>query len=76
MALLGYARVSIAHQSLDRELGALNAHGCERIFTDKMSGANDDHPHLAALLDYDLRRARGVGRSTLYRAGADAEVAS
>jgi hypothetical protein len=40
-----------------------------------MSGCQPP-PHLAALLDYDLRRARGVGRSTLYRAGADAEVAS
>lgn len=52
MAILGYARVSTSHQTLDQQHDALNAAGVERVFTDKMSGARDDRPGLAALLDY------------------------
>jgi DNA invertase Pin-like site-specific DNA recombinase len=49
---LGYARVSTGHQSLDQQRDALDAAGVERIFEDVMSGARDDRPGLAALLDY------------------------
>jgi DNA invertase Pin-like site-specific DNA recombinase len=49
---LGYARVSTSHQTLDQQTDALTAAGCERIFTDKMSGTRDDRPGLSALLDY------------------------
>lgn len=52
MALLGYARVSTGKQTLDQQQDALTAQGCERVFTDVMSGAKDDRPGLAALLDY------------------------
>ncbi len=51
-AVLGYARVSTDHQSLDQQHDALTAAGCERIFNDMLAGARDDRPGLAALLDY------------------------
>ena len=57
MSLIGYARVSTAEgrQVLDRQLDALNAADCERVFEDHVSGATPGRPNLAACLDY-LRR--------------------
>lgn len=57
MALIGYARISTLEgaQVLDRQLDALNAAGCERIFEDRASGARGDRTGLAACLDF-LRR--------------------
>jgi DNA invertase Pin-like site-specific DNA recombinase len=49
---VGYARVSSDHQSLDSQRDALTAAGCERIFTDRLSGVRDDRPGLTELLNY------------------------
>ena len=51
MTVLGYARVSTVHQSVEMQVQALNAAGAERIWTEQMSGGRDDRPELAALLD-------------------------
>ncbi len=52
MTVLGYARVSTAHQNADMQVQALTAAGAERIWTEHMSGSRDDRPELAALLAY------------------------
>ena len=54
MSLVGYARVSTTEgrQVLDRQLDALHAAGCERVFEDHASGAASDRPNLTACLDY------------------------
>lgn len=37
--LVGYARVSTQEQNLDRQLGALRAERCEKIFAEKFTGS-------------------------------------
>mgnify|MGYP007100092560 CR=1 FL=1 len=48
--LIGYARVSTDGQSLDAQIEALRAAGCERIASEKESGARRDRPALRRLL--------------------------
>lgn len=54
--LLGYARVSTGHQSLDQQTDALVTAGVDtaRLYTDKFSGTStkEQRPGLTALLDY------------------------
>lgn len=51
-ARIGYTRVSTVAQTLDQQNEALVAAGVSKVFSDMMSGARDDRPGLAALLDY------------------------
>lgn len=54
--LLGYARVSTDHQSLDAQTDALTAAGVDvaRVYSDKLTGTStkEQRPGLAGLLDY------------------------
>jgi len=50
--IVGYARVSTQEQNLDLQLQTLQDSGCERIFTEKTSGAQRDRPELKAALSY------------------------
>ncbi len=50
--LIGYARVSTQDQNPEMQLDALRASGCERVFTEKASGAQRDRPELKAAIDY------------------------
>src|SRR5690242_461171 len=50
--LVGYARVSTQDQRPELQLDALAAAGCERVYTEKASGAQRDRPELEAALDF------------------------
>jgi DNA invertase Pin-like site-specific DNA recombinase len=51
-ARVGYTRVSTVSQTLDQQQTALDAAGVVKTFSDIMSGARDDRPGLAALMEY------------------------
>jgi DNA invertase Pin-like site-specific DNA recombinase len=49
---IGYARVSSTQQNLDRQLGALRAQGCDKIFAEKASGKSmKGRPQLEKAID-------------------------
>jgi DNA invertase Pin-like site-specific DNA recombinase len=49
---VGYTRVSTVAQTLEQQNAALAAAGVTKTFSDTISGAKDDRPGLAALIDY------------------------
>ncbi len=50
--IVGYARVSTTDQNLEIQLDELQAHGCERIFTDKATGTNTDRAGLSDVMEF------------------------
>ena len=50
--LVGYSRVSTQDQRPELQLDALKAAGCERVYTEKASGAQRERPELRAALDF------------------------
>jgi DNA invertase Pin-like site-specific DNA recombinase len=53
--LIGYARVSTVDQNLSLQRDALTEAGCEKIFTEQMSGAVADRPALHDALEFARR---------------------
>src|SRR5258708_14361452 len=49
---IAYARVSTLDQNLDLQTDALEKAGCEKIFTERLSGARADRPVLAEMLEF------------------------
>jgi len=49
---IGYARVSAIDQNLDLQLDALNEAGCERLFTDEISGSKGARPGLDEMITF------------------------
>ena len=49
--IIGYARVSTDHQSLDSQADALSAAGAEKVCADKISGSRRARPELDRMLE-------------------------
>jgi DNA invertase Pin-like site-specific DNA recombinase len=49
---IGYARVSTQDQNLDLQNDALKGAGCDKIYTDKMSGTKTNRPGLDEILGF------------------------
>lgn len=52
MAQIGYARVSMESQCYETQLTKLQENGCEKVFTDKVSGKSSNRPGLNEMLRY------------------------
>lgn len=49
---IGYARVSTGLQNLDLQKDSLSKFGCEKVFTDHMSGAKSKRPGLESAIEF------------------------
>ena len=52
MSKIGYIIVSTKHQEAARQQEIMGDYQVDRIFSEKMSGANADRPQLKAMIDY------------------------
>ena len=52
MSKIGYIRVSTEHQETERQQEIMGNYNVDRIFSEKLSGANADRPQLRAMIDY------------------------
>lgn len=50
--IIGYSRVSSQDQNLDRQIDQLKNAGCERIYSEKVTGTTTDRPELQRLIDH------------------------
>jgi len=70
---IGYARVSTREQHLEQQIEALEKYGCDRIYTEKVSGQSSKRPMLNQVME-TLRegdtmvfwRLDRVGRSLIH----------
>lgn len=51
MSKIGYIRVSTEHQETARQQEIMCGYQVDRIFSEKLSGANADRPQLRAMLE-------------------------
>lgn len=52
LMLIGYARISTSEQSMDLQIDALKNAGCEKVFTDTVSGSKSRRPGLDEALRF------------------------
>ena len=67
MSKIGYIRVSTEHQETARQQEIMCDYQVDRIFSEKLSGANTDRPQLRAMLDYvreGIEIAKSQGKYT------------
>ena len=66
MSRIGYIRVSTEHQETARQQEIMDNYKVERIFSEKLSGANTERPQLRAMLEYiregDVLYAESISR--------------
>ena len=68
MSVVGYARVSSSGQSVEVQCKELQEYGCDRIYSEKVSGASFERPELNKVLDW-VREGDSVVVTKLDRLG-------
>ena len=64
MSKIGYIIVSTEHQETARQQEIMCDYQVDRIFSEKLSGANTDRPQLRAMLDYVRRAIHSMWRAS------------